>query len=319
MRIGFGVKQRTVEGAHGGGGHFSALLKDWLIKRGHQVYFNLNKGPHLDVIFDAAHSSPLQRIQKYQKRGTPTIYRMDGMGGIIGDRPLYTEKCTNADCVVYQSKFAQRCTEHFTKAKKSVIIYNGVLMQPDISTRPHEKLKILTYCRPQKSWGRQLGTTEWNEVLEKYQDKFGYEIVSIGKVNTLPRGQLLELMKTCDIFIHTAYYEVCSNALLEAMSCGCAVLSTDEDGSAEIVGKEGCQVKTRPATRDIDYSEFTHKDCDFLPIIEMDQEHAHVQLSRCIANLQHFKQYSLSRIQSCFNIERQAQAYFNLMKELADG
>ena len=125
-------------------------------------------------------------------------------------------------------------------------------------------------------------------------------------------------MGGCDIFIHSSYYEACSNALLEAMSCGCAAIATDDSGNAEIVGRDGCIVKTELSTRDINYGEFTHKDCDFLPIIQMDQKSAYEQLKRCIENLQHFKQYSLDRIQKHFNIEKQAQAYFNLMEELSN-
>lgn len=320
MRIGFGIKKGTVMGEHGGGGRFSALFMRWLEEGGHSVHFNLERGPQVNVVYDVAHQCPLQRIQKYQKRGTPTIYRMDGMGGVIEDRHLFIEKCENADCVVFQSEFSRRCLECFTdKVKRHVVIPNGVLLQPNASAEPRDKLKILVYYRPQNTWGRRLGGIEWLEILEQHQAEFGYEIVRIDTPSSLRRFQLLAMMKECDIFVHTAYYEACSNALLEAMSCGCAAIVTDDSGNAELVGEGGCIVRTEPDARGIDYDEFTHKDCDYLPIIQMDKAHAYEQLKECIANLRHYKQHSLDRVQQHFTIEKQAQAYFDLMKELTSG
>lgn len=320
MRVGMGLKEATVLKEHGGGGRFSNLLRQWLIRNGHEVRFDLSKGPHLDVVYDAAHSTPLQRIEKYQKRGTPILYRMDGMGGIVKDRPLYVGKCNLADYVVYQSRFSQKCAEHFTDTvKRSTVIYNGVVVQSGVSDIPHNNLRILVYLRPQDAWGRRLGGSEWFEVLEEHRNEFGYEIVRIDKITSLDRQRLMTLMEGCDIFIHTSYYEACSNALLEAMSCGCAILATDDSGNAELVGPEGCIVRTQGATRQVDYTQFSHKDCDFLPIIEMDREHAYQQLKRCITDLRHFKRYSLDRILTCFDIEIQARAYFNLMRGLIDG
>lgn len=300
----------------GGGGRFSALFMKWLINKGHEAVFRLDKG-RLDAIYDVAVITPISVLERHYRRGTPVIYRMDGMGGHQEDRPIYIEKCEKATCVVYQSKFCQRCAECFTdRVQKSTVIYNGVVPNPNISSRPQKTTKILVYCRPQDAWNRQLGGQEWLEVLERHQEEFGYEIVRVNSSTSMKRSKLFSLMRQCDIFIHTAYYEACSNTLLEAMSCGCAVIVTDDSGNAEIVGQEGCLVKTYPATRNIDYSQFTHKDCDFLPAIEMDQSDTYLQLKRCLDNLQHFKQYSLDRIKKHFTIEKQAQAYFDLIVNL---
>lgn len=320
MRIGFGIGESVVSKERAGGGRFSSLLRQWLLDKGHKVFFDLSKKYDIDVIYDAAIYTPVEQIQRYQEKGVPVIYRMDSLGK-TEDRSLYVEKCISADCTVYQSKFCQRCVETFTekKTERSAIIYNGVLEQPDVSSVPHKRAKVLVYFRPQNAWGRRLGGSEWLEVLERYQKEFGYEIVCIGKDKKLPRPQLHELMKECDVFIHSSYYEACSNALLEAMSCGCATIATDDSGNAELVGPNGCLVKTRPATRNIDYNQFTHKDCDFLPIIEMDTDHAYEQLKRCFSNLQYFKGYSLSRIKNHFTIEKQAQTYLNLMEALVGG
>lgn len=320
MKIGFGLRRGTVLCEYGGGGRFSALFMRWLQKQGHQVHFiHPRVKPDIDVIYDVAINTSVQQIQKYQKKGVPTIYRMDGMGCKVKDRPQYIAKCLNANHVIFQSRFAKRCVKHFTKeVKNHSIIYNGVPLQSGVSIESRNDIKVLAYLRPQDTWNRKLGGLEWLEVLNRHQKEFGYEIVRIDGSRKLERSDFLTLMKECDVFIHTSYYEICSNALLEAMSCGCAVIATNDSGNAELIGPEGCLVQTQPAIRSVDYNQFVDKDCDFLPVIEMNQDDAYKQLKNCLENLQHFKQYSLDRVQEHFTIEKQAQAYFDLMKRVVD-
>jgi glycosyltransferase involved in cell wall biosynthesis len=314
MKIGFGISERIVKVEAGGGGRFSALLYEYLRQKGHRITFDVHEP--VDVFYDVANTTSVRRLKRIQSKGIPMLYRMDGLGGILEDRPVYLQKCALADAVVFQSKFCERCVHPFVRPKKPFIIYNGVPLRHDAKLEIKNPIQVLLYNRPQNAWGRQLGAQDWIQVLNTHQAEFGYNVTCVDKVNNLTRQGLHELMQKSDIFIHTSYYEACSNALLEAMSLGCAVICTDDSGNAELVGKSGCIVKTVPASRDIDYTSFTHKDCDFLPKIQMDRDSAYTQLKRCIDNLLEFKTYSINRTASKFDIRNKAQEYLDVMLQL---
>ena len=44
-----------------------------------------------------------------------------------------------------------------------------------------------------------------------------------------------------DVLLHPTYYDACSNAVIEALACGCPVVSSDRNGSAELIdeGRNG--------------------------------------------------------------------------------
>lgn len=314
MKIGFGISEHIVRGEAGGGGRFSALLYEYLRQKGHRITFDVHES--VDVFYDVATTTSVRRLKRIQSKGTPVLYRMDGLGGMLEHRPIYLQKCALADAVVFQSNFCERCVHSFVRPKRPFIIYNGVPLRRDVRVGVNTPIQILLYNRPQDAWGRQLGAQDWTQVLNAHQAEFGYDVTCVDKVSNLTRQSLHELMQKSDIFIHTSYYEACSNALLEAMSLGCAVICTDDSGNAELVGKSGCAVKTVPASRDTDYVLFTHKDCDFLPKIQMDFDSAYTQLKRCINNLLEFKTYSINRVTSKFDIRNKAQEYLDVMLQL---
>jgi glycosyltransferase involved in cell wall biosynthesis len=314
MKIGFGISRQIVDKESAGGGRFSSLLKQCLLAQGHKVTFNLKED--IDILYDVANNITIAQFKEIQQRGVPIVFRMDGLGGIKEDRSSYLQKCQLADCVVFQSLFCQRCVKMFVQPRHSVVIYNGVLIPEEPKKRRNTPMQILLYNRPQNAWGRQLGAQDWIDIVDKQESKL--TIVKIDGSRHFTRSNLHDLMEKSDIFIHTSYYEACSNALLEAMSLGCAVLSTDDSGNAEIIGTEGCIVKTDEAVRKINYNLYTHKDCDFLPKIEMNREHAKTQLSRCIQGLEHFRQYSFDRVKRYFDINQKAQEYIEVMLSLKE-
>lgn len=62
------------------------------------------------------------------------------------------------------------------------------------------------------------------------------EEISSGKVTLLgKRNDMLNLMAACDVFLFATLHENLSNALLEAMACGQAVIATSVGGNVEVV------------------------------------------------------------------------------------
>lgn len=75
------------------------------------------------------------------------------------------------------------------------------------------------------------GTGEDKENIERLIDTNGLtnEIELLGWIEP---SQLIALYQKCDIFLHPSRFDPYPNAILEAMACGAAVISSDRAGSA---------------------------------------------------------------------------------------
>ncbi len=60
-------------------------------------------------------------------------------------------------------------------------------------------------------------------------------------LGSVPREKLIGLYQECDALIHPTFYDPCSLAALEALACGCPVVTTRRNGVAELMesGKQG--------------------------------------------------------------------------------
>ncbi len=55
----------------------------------------------------------------------------------------------------------------------------------------------------------------------------------LGRVDDMP-----QFYRTADVFALATYYDACSNAVLEALACGCRVVSSARNGSAHFLSEE---------------------------------------------------------------------------------
>ena len=63
------------------------------------------------------------------------------------------------------------------------------------------------------------------------------------------RAEPLQWYGAADVLLHPTYYDACANVCLEAMACGVAVLTTTNNGAAEVMGNlAGCQILSVPAS-----------------------------------------------------------------------
>jgi glycosyltransferase involved in cell wall biosynthesis len=301
MQVGFGIPKRRL--SIGGGGIFSAHLRGCLIKQGHSVIFDA-RAP-VDVFYDLA-ATPIS-TRRYKRIKAPKIFRMDGLGSKVEHRPIYLKKCQIADCTVYQSRFCKRVAEQYIQPKQSVVIYNGTALRPCIDVDIVNPIKVLVYGRFGTTIGRKLGFKHWLDIVNRHRKELGYQMTILGPESYLSRDRFWEILEKHDLFIHTSYGEACSNALLEAMARGCAILCADGCGNAEIINNPDCIVRVKHADTQN----------DVLPVVEIDRRHAYEQLKRSLQNVETLKRYSLERVQE-FEISKKVQEYIDLMLGMCD-
>ena len=69
------------------------------------------------------------------------------------------------------------------------------------------------------------------------------------------RAAALQWYGAADVLLHPTYYDACANVCLEAMACGLPVLTSTNNGAAEVLGNlAGCRLVTMP-TRSSDLAE----------------------------------------------------------------
>lgn len=211
-----------------------------------------DRKPHL--VLSSIHS-PKTRVK--------TVLRVDGC---YYNRALFNVKANDAiaksikraDGVIYQSKFSERMCSKILKARPKTdfaIIPNGIDQRSlkDIAPnkqfdgkyifvasakwretkRPRSILKGFIKANVPDS--KLLFVGEYNK---RIKDK---RIVYLGK---LSHKELIGYLKASNAFIHLCMIESCSNAVVEALSCGLPVVCNNIGGTPELVGDDGVIVKS---------------------------------------------------------------------------
>jgi len=60
-------------------------------------------------------------------------------------------------------------------------------------------------------------------------------------LGTVPRTSMADLYRSSTVLVHPTFYDPCSLASLEAMACGCPVITTEQNGARELIesGRNG--------------------------------------------------------------------------------
>lgn len=149
-----------------------------------------------------------------------------------------------SDGIVFQTEFAQNCFGKRT-IRKSKVIFNPLTSQVnDIAKDSEREKKIIAVCRLFEQKNVQLLIKSFYKVYKDFpeyrveiygdgieKDNLQKIINNLGlndKVRLMGRtNKPLEIMAKSSIFVLPSNYEGMPNALIEAMSMGCACISTD--------------------------------------------------------------------------------------------
>ncbi|MDD5433716.1 MAG: glycosyltransferase [Candidatus Pacebacteria bacterium] len=233
------------------------------------------------------------------------IHRINGPLGSYRPKEAFLDKAIFkinslvADGTVWQSKWSQSQNKKIFPYKGfETVIYNAPNEQifnknGKTEFRKFGKIKIIA-----ASWSSSaLKGFDIYKFLDENLDFRRYQMTFIGQnlfkfknIKTLgptEQVQLAKLIKQSDIFVSGSKVESCSNALIEALSCGLPCLAFNSSSNPEIIGKGG---------------ELFENAQDLLLKIEK------------IAN----NYLSYQKNLQVFSLEKTANAYFNFAKRIFD-
>lgn len=275
-------------GPWGGSNQFAQTFREFLISTDTYVVDASNA----DVIFFLSHSNIKEVIRL--KRKFPKklfIHRLDGP--VILHHPIskkrdamtYWANRSIADATVFQSDWSRESNYKtgFQKQQFEATILNAcssttfnkegkVPFSKDRKTRV-----IMTSWSPYKAKG--FGTYQW---LDEHLDFSRFELTFVGNspvpfknIKTeapVPPSQLATVIKQHDIYITASEKDACSNALIEAMTCGLPAIALNDGGHPEIVktgGKLFDKAEEIPACLEEIYENYK----DFQDAIELPGHH----------------------------------------------
>jgi len=260
-RPGFGLTFSLCHEFHrppwGGGNQFMNALRKDLNRLGARVHTNRVPGPSAVAICNSANFNTDRLTKMLDKHQPKLIHRVDGPVVFYRDTSFETDHKIHAfnlqyaDATVYQTPYCmQKHHEIGYDAVRPVILINGVdnaIFNQDGRTprRTGAKIRLITSAwSPNRLKGGPL--LKW---LDRHLDWDRFEYTFVGRthetfenirhVPAVSSRRLAALLRQHDIFISASMNEPCSNALLEAMACGCPALYRDTGGNATLVGFAG--------------------------------------------------------------------------------
>jgi glycosyltransferase involved in cell wall biosynthesis len=241
---------------YGGANQFMLALRAGLERQGVRVRDNHARGADVHVLqsiwFDVA------RFRRhFARRPMKVIHRIDGPIQLIRGRDREKDDEVfqlNADCaaatVVQSGWCLERLVELGYRPVKPVVIPNAA--DPDIfhargrvEWSPRRKVRLISTAwsdNPRK--GAAL-----YQFLDEHLDWSRFEYTFVGRVAAPLRrirvvppvasAELASMLRAHDVYVTASEKDPCSNALIEALSCGLPALYRDDGGHPELVGQGG--------------------------------------------------------------------------------
>jgi UDP-glucose:(heptosyl)LPS alpha-1,3-glucosyltransferase len=232
-----------------------------LKKQKEDVYFSLERVPCADVYRagDGVHRAWLDTRLRHGESALKIFLNP------LQFTYLFLEKKTfaNAKKIIANSHFVKQniIAYYGTEPSKISVVYNGVLPNTIDATDARSRIenefgikqgkKIILFVG---SGFIRKGVAEFLELLSRVQNKNFVSVVvgkdkHIGKYKELadklgveaiftgPRRDADLFYAAADIFLFPTLYEPFSNVCLEAMTGGCAVITTAQNGAAEVLNE----------------------------------------------------------------------------------
>ncbi len=242
---------------YGGVNQFLAALKGAWEKQGRDVSWNRINRRSQAVLFNSF-SCDFDYLRRMRRPGLRMVHRVDGPVGVYRgkdeglDRLIVQMNHELADATIFQSRYClEKHRELGMEFKNPVIIFNasdpGIFYPPPASGILPDagKVKVVS-----TSWSdnprKGQAVYEW---LDQYLDFSRFEYTFVGQCQAQFKNirliapqtslKLADILRQQHIFLIASQHEPCSNALIEALSCGLPSLYLKSGSHAELVGSGG--------------------------------------------------------------------------------
>lgn len=241
---------------YGGGNQFFIALKKAFEQQGVVVVANV-LSPLVDVHICNSAWFDVDRFERLsQKFPLTMIHRIDGPvslyrgDGLEEDTKIHNLNARFASATVYQSEYCRdKSRDLGFDAVNPVIISNAV--DEDIfnpigrsTYTPGRKVKLISAAwsdnplkgGPLFKWLDE--NLDWSRFEYTFVGRVKQNFKNIKHIPPQSSEELAALLRQHDVFISASRHEPCSNALLEALSCGLPAIYRNEGGNPELA-KEG--------------------------------------------------------------------------------
>ena len=241
---------------YGGGNQFLLALKGELERRGLEVEANRISG-ETPMCLVNSFNFDFHRLRRLDRPGCRIVHRVDGPIGVYRgfddgtDARIAAFNADRADATVVQSQFSLEAHRALgIELRDPVVVPNAV--DPRIFFPPEErealggrKVRLIaTGWSDNPNKGGE--TLEW---LDRNLDRSRFELTLLGRFSgtfeharvlaPVPSEAVAGELRRHDLFIAASRNDPCSNALLEALSCGLPAGYLDSGGHPELVGTAG--------------------------------------------------------------------------------
>jgi glycosyltransferase involved in cell wall biosynthesis len=251
---------KFVEGPYGGGNQFLKALREQLQSQGRYTevpdhadafLWNGYPFPRYDTVWQL-HDTRVKCPSK------PIIMRLDGPVWTVRGKDRFYDVLLKriadvyVDGIVYQSAWTRDNNKRLTgiAVPFETIIYNAP--NPAIFNRigrerwlPSRKPRLIATSWS-ANWRKGFRIYQW---MDRHLNWDRYEMTFVGNspikfanirmIPPLPSAELANILKRHDIYITASYPDPCSNALIEALSCGLPAVAYNGGGHPELVGSGG--------------------------------------------------------------------------------
>lgn len=246
--------KKLVDGPYGGGNVFLRLFRDFLINKGHNVVFDLNRSVDIIFLVDVRDDTCVYSIKdvsnyKIKNKNIKVIHRINENSAHRGsnnklDNILINTNNQLSDFTVYISDYLKLYFKNKGLDNKSVVIYNGCdrsMYYPDLNKdirKKTDKIKIITH-----HWSDNIlkGFDLYKKVDAYCRNNDKFDFWYMGRfpegyirygniIGTKVYKEIPSVLKKCDVYLTASQYEPGGYHVAEGLSCGLIPVVLDKSG-----------------------------------------------------------------------------------------
>jgi glycosyltransferase involved in cell wall biosynthesis len=238
----------------GGGNQFLLALRSQFLKDGYRIETNKISASSRSCLFNSFNFKR-DVLQSQIHSGCRMVHRVDGPislyrgSGLEIDQGIRDINDEVADATVFQSHYSQKAHEGMDLSfTNPVVITNAVdlsIFSPAVSRRPSNKIRLISTSwsdNPRKGAATYKwleGTLDWKRFEYTFVGRSAEHFDRIRTIRAQGSRKLARILTEHDVYVTASENDPCSNALIEALSCGLPTIYLRSGGHPEIVGDAG--------------------------------------------------------------------------------